>query len=45
MMGADEDKMVDWLDVVCELREQVRVFGVGRRGRVSEHAGALPEAQ
>ena len=28
----DEKKMVDWLHDVCELREQVRVFGVGRRG-------------
>ena len=31
-MGMDEKKMVDWLHDVCELREQVRVFGVGRRG-------------
>ena len=28
----DEKKMVYWLHDVCQLREQVRVFGVGRRG-------------
>ena len=31
-MGMDEKKMVYWLHDVCELREQVRVIGVGRRG-------------
>ena len=35
--------MGEWLFEVCDIREQVRVFGVGRRGRMSEHAGALPE--
>ena len=41
----DEETMVAWLFEACDIREQVWVFEVGRRGRVSEHAGALPEAQ